>query len=199
MITVVITVCEKDHTHLPHCIQSLMNQTNRNFETIVMIDGYALSYDPVPMTMRLCEMSGTVGTTVFTVKQDTCGYAQRSHALIDHVRGSHLLWLNADNLVYPRFIETHYDNINKNPDAISVVNIHYWLKDHYWGVLPRAFLCGNLDLLNYCLPTELARKVNACGEYAKNGGEEDWFTLERAMKHAPVIYNKDQEPVAAHF
>lgn len=195
--SIIITVCDQDFKHLPHCIQCLMNQTYKEFEVIVMVDGHELPYNVQEIIKHVN------GKVIYTDKANDCGYTQRRMGLIC-ANGEYLIWLNADNLVYPTFMQTHKDNIvyaiaSDSMPPISVVNIHYWLKDHYWGVLPRELSCGNFDLLNYCLPKHVALECNAFEEYICNLGEEDFYTFNRAKKIAPVIWFKDQAPVGCHF
>lgn len=191
--SVILTTYQNDSHYLPHVVQSLINQTYKDFETLLMVDG-SLNFDPDPIIRHLN------GKVIYTPKVNTCGFSQRREA-ITRSAGQYLVWLNVDNLVYPNYLQAHADNFATNPMAISVVNIHYWLKHDRWEhILPNEMLsCGRVDLLNYSLPKGLAKQIDAFRQSEEHIGESDWLTLERAMGVAPIVWVKNQPPVGCHF
>lgn len=190
--SVILTTYQNDSHYLPHMVQCLLNQTFKDFETILMVDG-DLSFNPEPIVRHLN------AKVIFTPKANTCGFRQR-HDAIERAAGQYLVWLNVDNLIYPNYLQAHADNFASNPQAISVVNIHYWLKHDRWEPLPNSWItCGRVDLLNYSLSKELAKQVNAFGSHEEHIPEADWLTLERAMGIAPIVWDKNQPPVGCHF
>ncbi len=191
--TVVITVHEGDCKFLPHALDCLMNQKFKDFNLIIMVDGESLSYDPVKASHN-----SVPAEVHYTPKTNTCGFRQRNLSL-PYCTGEYSVWLNVDNLIYSNYLANHYSNIKKMPGCISVVNLHYWHQDNYYDHLPKGFTCGGIDLLNYALPSELARKIDAFGRDIENQSVADWLTLQQAMQHAPVVWHKDQELCGAHF
>jgi glycosyltransferase involved in cell wall biosynthesis len=132
--SVVITVYDKDQLFLPRAMTSLLNQTFEDFEVLIMVDGETpLSpYDPKEVCSR------TLPAQVFYgPRSNTIGFRERNRSLT-LAKGQYIAWLSVDNLVYPNWLLNHYANVRDAPGAISVVNIQYWLKQNYWGVLPRA-------------------------------------------------------------
>lgn len=189
--SIIITTYQHDANYLPRIVQCLINQTLQDFETIVMVDG-TLNFNPEQITRNV------KARVIYTPKVNTCGFRQRAEG-ITHATGKYLVWLNADNLIYRDYLQSHGNNFAKSPDCVSVVNIHYWLTHDYWGVLPRQLACGHVDLLNYSLPKELAIKVNAFGTHEEHIPEADWHTLNRARHLAPVEWDHTQPPVGCHF
>ncbi len=193
--SVVITVYEKDQIFLPRALTSLLNQSFRDFEVIVVIDGEnPLSpYDPVAIARKTVP-----ARVVYRPRSNTIGFRERCHSL-DLARGEYLAWLNVDNLVYPNWLANHFQNVKDTPGAISVVNIQYWLRQDYWGVLPKALAYGHLDLLNYALPRELATRLHVFGPDVENIPHADWLAFERCAKEAPVVWHRDQPVCACHY
>jgi glycosyltransferase involved in cell wall biosynthesis len=195
LFTVVVTVCEKDQVFLPRALTCLLNQSFRDFETVVVVDGEErLSpYDPA----ALCEKT-VPARVVYRPRSRTTGFRERNHSL-GLARGDYVAWLSADNLAYPNWLQNHRDNLAEVPGAVSVVNIQYWQRQDYWGVLPRALAYGWLDLLNYTLPAGLARRANVFGPDAENVPHADWIAFERCSREAPVVWHRDQPVCACHF
>src|SRR4029453_9951880 len=130
--SVVITVYEKDQIFLPRAMTGLLNQSFRDFEVIVVVDGETplAPYDP----KHICDKS-LPAAIVYRPRSNTIGFRER-HFSLQIARGEYVVWLNADNLVFPNWLQNHRENVERHPGAISVVNIQYWQRQNYWGVLP---------------------------------------------------------------
>jgi hypothetical protein len=193
--SVVITMYEKDQIFLPRAMTGLLNQSFRDFEVIVIVDGEKPldPYDPARICRKLFPAQ-----VVYRPQSNTIGFRERNYSL-ERTQGKYITWLNVDNLVYPNWLQNHHENLRDNPSTISVVNIHYWQKQDYWGVLPRALAYGELDLLNYTLPRELARRLNVFGPEVEHVPHADWIAFERCSQEAPVIWHREQPVCACHF
>jgi glycosyltransferase involved in cell wall biosynthesis len=193
--TVVVTVQEKDQIFLPRVLTGLLNQTFRDFDLIIVIDGEAplAAYDPNQICQKIMPAQ-----VFYRPRSNTLGYRERNYAL-DVAESEYIVWLNVDNLVYPNWLQNHYDNTQRNPGAISVVNIQYWQRQNFWGVLPRALAYGEFDLLNYALPLELARKHLVFGPDTEKIVHADWLAFECCSRDAPVVWQRDQAVCACHF
>jgi glycosyltransferase involved in cell wall biosynthesis len=193
--TVAITVYDKDQMFLPRAITCLLNQSFQDFEVVVLIDGETplTPYDPSAVCAKALPAQ-----VVYRPRSRTIGFRERHHAL-QLAQGDYIVWLNVDNLVYPNWLLNHHTNVCKDRGAISVVNIHYWRLQDYWGVLPRALAHGEMDLLNYALPLELARKLNVFGPDVEHIDHADWIAFERCSREAPVIWHREQPVCACHF
>lgn len=195
LFSVVVTVYDKDQIFLPRVATGLLNQTFKDFEVIVVVDGEERlrEYDPERVFGKTVP-----ATVVYQPRSGTLGYRERHHSL-KLVRGEYVAWLNGDNLVFPNWLQCHHENVTSSPGAISVVNTQYWLKQEYWGVLPRSLTFTNIDLLNYALPTDLARRMSVFGPDTEREHHADWLAFESCTREAPVIWNRDQPVCACHF
>jgi glycosyltransferase involved in cell wall biosynthesis len=193
--SVVITVYEGDQIFLPRAMTCLLNQTLQDFEAIIVVDGETplTPYDP-----RSISAKTVPAQVVYRPRSNTIGFRERHHAL-QLATGQYIAWLNVDNLVYPNWLQNHHTNVRDAPGAISVVNIQYWQRHDYWGVLPPALAYGHFDLLNYALPLELARRMNVFGPDMEHIPHADWLAFERCSKEAPVIWDCQQPVCACHY
>lgn len=193
--SVVITVHDGDQIFLPRAMTGLLNQTFKDFEVLVVVDGEESlkPYDP----QVVCDKT-IPAKVVYRPRSRTIGFRERHHSL-GLASGQYIAWLNADNLVYPEWLQFHHANAVGNPGAISVVNIQYWLRQDYWGVLPTALEYGKLDLLNYALPLELARRMQVFGPDTEQIPHADWLAFEKCSREAPVVWQRDQPVCACHL
>jgi len=193
--SVVITVCARDQIFLPRALTCLLNQSFKDFEVLVVVDGEAPldPYDP----RRLCAET-VPARVVYWPRSSTIGFRERHHSL-QLVQGEYVAWLNVDNLAYPHWLQCHHDNVRDAPGAVSVVNIQYWQRQRYWGVLPRKLAYGEMDLLNYALPRALARKLGVFGPDVEHIPHADWIAFERCAQEAPVVWHPEQPVCACHF
>jgi glycosyltransferase involved in cell wall biosynthesis len=193
--TVVINVFDAHLVFLPRVLTGLLNQTFKDFDLLVVVDGEERlhPFDPD----ALCRQT-VPGRVVYRPRSRTDGNRER-HFALSLARGEYIVWLNADNLVYPDWLRNHYANAAGKAGAVSVVNIQYWRNEVYRGRLPREIAVGEMDLLNFALPLEAARRVNAFGPEVEHLRYADWLAFEGCAREAPVVWDKDQAVCACHF
>jgi hypothetical protein len=193
--SVIITLYEKDQIFLPRVMTGLLNQSFKDFEVIVVVDGEErLSpYDP----RHVCGKT-IPSEVVYRPRSNTIGFRERHHSL-QLAKGEYVAWLNVDNLVYPNWLQNHYDNARESRGPISVVNIQYWQRHDYWGVLPKALAYGHFDLLNYALPLALAQRMKVFGPDVERIAHADWIAFECCAREAPVVWHREQPVCACHF
>jgi glycosyltransferase involved in cell wall biosynthesis len=193
--SVVITVHAQDQIFLPRAMTCLLNQAFRDFEVIVVVDGEEPldPYEP----HHVCGKTVSA-RVVYRPRSKTIGFRERHHSL-GLAGGEYIAWLNADNLVYPNWLQSHHANVRDRRGAISVVNVQYWRWQDYRGVFPRALAYGELDLLNYALPLDLARRLNVFGPDVEAVPHADWIAFERCAREAPVVWDRDQPVCGCHF
>jgi hypothetical protein len=195
LFSVVVTIYEGDQVFLPRAMTGLLNQSFKDFEVIVVVDGEAplRPYDPHHVCGRTVP-----ARVVYRPRSDTIGFRERHYSL-GLARGQYVAWLNGDNLVYPNWLACHRENVTENPGAISVVNVQYWRHHDYRGVLPTALAYGQIDLLNYALPLALARRADVFGPAVERIPHADWLAFESCARETPVVWNPAQPVCACHF
>src|SRR5262245_37417480 len=106
--SVIITVYNADQIFLPRAMTGLLNQSFKDFEVIVVVDGEEpLSpYDPHLVCGKTVPAS-----VAYRPRSNTIGFRER-HFSLGLARGEYVAWLSADNLVYPNWLECHRENVS---------------------------------------------------------------------------------------
>lgn len=116
LISVIIPVY-KTEAYLEKCVKSVMAQTYRNLEIILVDDG---SPDNCP---QLCERLAKQDARITVIHQENAGVgAARNHGL-DVCRGAYVSFVDSDDYVHPAFIETMYKALAKYGTDIAVCGI----------------------------------------------------------------------------
>ncbi len=86
--------------YLPACLDSLCAQTHRDFEVILVDDGSGDGSGAV------CDAYAAQDGRFRVVHQQNAGVAAARNAGLDRARGSHISFVDSDDEVSPRFLET---------------------------------------------------------------------------------------------
>src|ERR1700722_14461406 len=114
--SVVITVYEGDQVFRPRALTGLLNQPFKDFQLIVVVDDETpLEYNP----QAICGQT-IPANVVYRPRSMTTGFRERHHGL-SLAQGKYVAWLNVDNLVYPHWLQCHFENTLGTPGAVSVV------------------------------------------------------------------------------
>ncbi len=128
---------------------------------------------------------------------------------LELARGTHVVWINHDNLVSPTYLAAHVGNLRSDPRAVSLVGVDLWQGGLFRKRLPEfiehrpgvagghGLRAGRVDLLNYALPCELALGVDAFGPGMEREYAADWTTLEACLK--ATGWRMSEGVVGVHF
>lgn len=181
----------------PHALECVLRQTWSRWELVVVSDG---ACDPL-VALSLASSRGRwrgrrVEQQVLERAEGCWGNRGRAWGL-DWARGDRIVWVNHDNLIGPDYLAAHAAAAARSPDAITVVDIELWQKGRYRGRYPRGLRRSRIDLLNFSLPVDLARRIEAFGPAMEREYAADGTVFEAAAVIAPVEW----EPVCvgAHF
>src|SRR5262245_58061214 len=103
LFTVAITMHAQDQIFLPRAMTGLLNQSYKEIEVLILVDGESLltPYDPTEICNKTLQ-----GQVVYLPQSRTIGFRERHHSL-QLARGEYIAWLNVDNLVYPNWLQNH--------------------------------------------------------------------------------------------
>lgn len=112
-ISVIVPVYKAEE-YLPACIDSILNQTYGDFEVLLVDDG---SPDGCG---ELCEGYATRDSRVRVFHQTNQGQAAaRNHAMAE-ARGKWLCFVDSDDLIHPKLLETLYRQVAGGRAAVSM-------------------------------------------------------------------------------
>ena len=122
-ISVIVPVY-KVEAYLPACIDSILSQTHRDFQLILVDDG---SPDRCG---EICDEYAAKDSRILVIHQENGGLSAARNAGIDWVfANSESRWLNfidSDDLVSPVYLETLYRHAVEHDADISVTGLHYF-------------------------------------------------------------------------
>lgn len=105
--------------YLSECIESIMSQTYRNIEIIIVDDG---STDG---TSELCDELSLQDSRIVVIHQTNGGVSSARNCGIDTARGQYITFIDGDDWVEKNYIEVLYNSIKKGDADISAVGFIY--------------------------------------------------------------------------
>ena len=179
---------------LPEAIESVLAQTYRDFEIIVVDDG---STDPTPEVME--QYAGTVNY----IRKGNGGSASARNRGIREARGAYIALLDSDDVWLPRKLELQMEQFSANPglawsytdwytaevESGKRINLGSQLEEHPSGYVLRDLL-GRLFIppSSEVIRRDVFDEVGYYDESDLHLTGEDWeFTLRVAEKY-PVDY-----------
>lgn len=198
LFTLAITVWRREEM-LPHAIQTVLNQTHRNWEILVYSDGTSRATQRIVAAL---EPEIPIRYEPLKRRRGHWGNHLRRRAL-EQGSGSHVCFLGHDCLLYPTYLETHLANVGAAPHALSVVPIDYWRETWRDVRQPRNpdlmnLRDGEIDLLCVAYPRQLALEADCFGADMQRLRYADYLSFERLRKLTPPIYRPGPSQ-AAHF
>lgn len=113
LISVVIPVYNVEK-YLPACLDSVINQTYRNLEIIIVDDG---STDECP---SICDKYASIDKRITVIHQNNGGLSDARNTGIDIAKGEYITFIDSDDLVALDMIEYLYKNLIENNTDMSI-------------------------------------------------------------------------------
>jgi len=185
---------------LPRAIGCVLQQQYPHWELILVVDGPSPAELPGPAAMlrqlRRCRFPQRIELLELPRAEGCWGNVGR-RAGLDAARGEYVCWINHDNLIAPRYLSAHAENIARCDPCVSVVEIDLWQRHRYRGRFPRRLQRSRIDLLCYSIPTATAREVEAFGPHMERVYAADWEVFDACYRRLPVEWS--HELVGMHF
>ncbi|MFZ5947817.1 MAG: glycosyltransferase [Stygiobacter sp.] len=105
---------------LGEALDSLLNQTFRNWEAIIVNDGSSDN------TKEVIDKYLSIDKRFRAFHKENGGVASALNIGIQNAKGDWICWLSSDDLFEPDKLETHFEAINKNPE-IKFFHTHWYL------------------------------------------------------------------------
>ncbi len=116
LISVIIPIYMVE-AYLEECLDSVINQTYKNLEIILIDDG---SLDSCGI---ICDSYARKDERVKVVHQDNSGLAAARNAGMDIMTGSYFAFVDSDDILHPKYIETLYSLISRYNADLSMCGI----------------------------------------------------------------------------
>lgn len=197
--SIVMTLFETPH-FLPRAISTLLQQTNSDWELILVSDGPFPDspYHPEKLKKNLLTFHPELRWRNFeTAAAPGCFGNRARHFGLQQANGNYICWVNHDNLILPNYLEAQQENITRTPDCLSLVDIELWQNHLYRGRFPKALRRSRIDLLNIALPRKTALEIDAFGKQVERIYAADWNLFAEASKHLKIEWN--HQVAGTHF
>jgi len=109
--------------YLPMALESLLAQTDGDFEAVVVDDG---STDQTP---EVVARFARLDPRVRSLRRENGGCAQALNTGIENARGQWIGWLSSDDLLEPDALATHRESIGSRPDIRCFHSHFYYLQE----------------------------------------------------------------------
>ena len=114
LITVVVPVYNVEK-YLERCINSIIHQTIKNIEIILVNDG---STDG---SRKICEYYRENDERVILINQENQGLSAARNTGIDKATGKYICFVDSDDWVHEKYLETMYNDIKEQDAQISII------------------------------------------------------------------------------
>lgn len=121
--SVIVTVY-KIEEYLPKCIDSILNQTYRNFELLLIDDG---SPDRCPF---ICDDYSKKDNRIKVIHKTNGGLVTARNVGINESTGEYICYVDGDDWIKPDLLEKAADVIEKHNPDIVVYNLEKLFKDY---------------------------------------------------------------------
>lgn len=184
-----------------HAIASLISQTHKNWELVLVSDGPMSPVVDVFLRALYQHFPSNKVARVEAERVDGIWGNRARRIGLNYCQGDYVCWINHDNIVFPDYLSSHVRNVEKTPGCLSVVNLECWVRARYYGVFPFGEpRLTKIDLMNFAMPLEVARQVDAFGPAMEKIHHADWLTYEAASKLIPVErVPENAVPVGIHL
>lgn len=108
-ISVIVPVY-KVEAYLPHCVESLLSQTYKDFEIILVDDG---SPDTCP---ALCDAYAKKYSNIHALHKENGGLSDARNAGMTAAKGEYVTFVDSDDYVHPAYLEMLMQGIRQGAD-----------------------------------------------------------------------------------
>lgn len=178
--------------YLHKAIKSVLKQTYRNFELIILDDG------STDQTKAIAEQFAATDSRVKVyTKQNERNLGKTRNHMMQYVTGKYMVWVDSDDTVHPKFLENLYRAITTADADLAVCGFRAqifnfplcrpWVKrtkTYTSDVMYDRLILGlSFVMWNKIFKTELARQVSFV---EKSVAEDFWYCL-AYLKHCRKI------------
>ena len=117
LISVIIPVYNTEQ-YLKRCIESVLKQTYKNIEVILVDDG------STDNSLTICNEYANIDNRVSVIHQRNSGVSTARNQGIEIMKGKYFICIDSDDWIEPNMIETLYNYIKNNDADISICNFY---------------------------------------------------------------------------
>lgn len=117
MISVIVPVYNVEE-YLPTCIESILNQTYKNIEIILVDDG------STDNSGKICDKYAKEDARCIVVHQPNKGVPEARNTGLKHATGEYISFIDGDDYIHPQMLEILYNEIKKDKFDFAMASHH---------------------------------------------------------------------------
>lgn len=114
MISVIVPIYNVEE-YLPTCINSILNQTYKNIEILLIDDG------STDKSGEICDEYAKQDNRCIVIHQSNKGISEARNTGLNHVTGNYISFVDGDDYIHPQMLETLYEALQKGDYDFSMV------------------------------------------------------------------------------
>ena len=197
-VSVVVPVYNVEK-YLNRCIDSILNQTFRDFELILVDDG------STDQSGRICDEYKEKDNRIVVIHKTNGGLSDARNYGIDRAKGEYITFIDSDDWIKERYIEVLYNNAVKFKVDISAVNLHKEYDDRserscditegvFDGKAAMQFLYGDISIyLNVACAKLYKIDLFEDIRYPVGKLHEDGFTTYKLLYFSNTVYFSNED------
>lgn len=112
-ISIIVPVYNVEE-YLEICIDSILNQTFKDFELILVNDG------STDNSLKICKYYENIDNRIYIIDKKNGGLSSARNAGLDIAKGEYIGFVDSDDYIHPQMYELLYNQIIKNKADISM-------------------------------------------------------------------------------
>ena len=113
MISILVPVYNAEK-YLQRCLESILAQTYTDFEVVLLNDG------STDQSGAICEVYAAEDDRIKVIHQKNAGVAQARSVLLAAAGGEYITFVDSDDAIEPKYLETLLDDLQKTGADISI-------------------------------------------------------------------------------
>ena len=181
LISVVVPVYNVDR-YVSKCLDSIINQTYKNLEIIVINDGSSDN------SLNICKEYANKDNRIIVLDQDNCGLSETRNRGINIASGKYIGFIDSDDVISPYMFEYLYKAITENNSDISICGCDYFARNPCFDTL---YKVSNINCIDALKELMIDRKItnHAVDKlYKKNLFDSIKFPVGKKYEDICVMY-----------
>lgn len=117
LISIIVPIFNTEK-YLERCLNSIINQTYKNIEVILIDDG------SLDNSLKICYKYANIDRRVKVIHQQNSGPSKARNKGLKEVKGEYFICIDSDDWLEKEMIEILYNNLKKNNVDISICNYY---------------------------------------------------------------------------
>lgn len=114
MISVIVSIYNTEK-YLSNCIDSILNQTYKNLEIILIDDG------STDNSGKICDEYAKIDNRCIVIHQTNKGVSEARNTGLNYATGEYISFVDGDDYIHPQMIEILYEEVKKGDYDFSMI------------------------------------------------------------------------------